>query len=179
VEQEGHSSSSSHPKGQWERRLQTDIQTAKQALCEALSLTPATHAVTETRPSSSSHEPYIHASSSYASSYENISRLMENWMKTPNSNETISLGDYSFNNMVNNTPRCSSSEGAHSTTNTTFAQDHAFDLFTFNSPTNYGSPSQTQVPLTMIENWLFEDGTSHSHEDLMGMSLEESTSGLF
>ncbi|BAT76582.1 hypothetical protein VIGAN_01460700 [Vigna angularis var. angularis] len=176
-EQEGHSSSSSsHPKGQWERRLQTDIQTAKQALCDALSLhtTPATHAVPETKPSSTSHQPYSHASSSYASSYENISRLMENWMKTPNS-----LGDYSFNNMVNiNTPRSSSSEGAHSTTNTTCAQDHVFDLFNFNSSTNYGSASQTQVPLTMIENWLFEDGAFQSHEDLMSMSLEESTSGL-
>ncbi|KAK7347274.1 hypothetical protein VNO80_21802 [Phaseolus coccineus] len=180
AEQEGHSSCS-HPKGQWERRLQTDIQTAKQALCDALSLhtTPATHAVPETMPSSTSHQPYSHASSSYASSYENISRLMENWMKTPSSNETNSLGDFSFNNMVDNTPRCSSSEGAHSTTNTTCAQDHVFDLFTLSSSTNYGSPSQTQVPLTMIENWLFEDGSSQSHGDLMSMSLEESTLGLF
>ncbi|XP_027916662.1 myb-related protein 306-like [Vigna unguiculata] len=181
MEQEGHSSSSSHPKGQWERRLQTDIQTAKQALCDALSLhtTPPTHVVPETKPSTS-HQPYSHASSSYASSYENISRLMENWMKTPNSHDTNSVGDYSFNNMVNiNTPRSSSSEGAHSTTNTTCAQDHVFDLFTFNSSTNYGAPSQTQAPLTMIEDWLFEDGASQSHEDLMSMSLEESTSGLF
>jgi transcription factor MYB, plant len=29
------------PKGQWERRLQTDIQTARQALREALSLEPS------------------------------------------------------------------------------------------------------------------------------------------
>ncbi|CAJ1944081.1 unnamed protein product [Sphenostylis stenocarpa] len=179
VDQEGQSSSS-HLKGQWERRLQTDIQTAKQALCDALSLhrPAATHALPDTKPSSSD-QPYNHASPSYASSYENISRLMVNWMKSPNTNETNSLGDSSFNNMVNNTPRPSSSEGAHSTSNTTCAQDHFFDLFILNSPKHNGSPSQNQVPLTLIENWLFEEGASQCHEDLLNMSLEESTSGLF
>ncbi|TKY45762.1 myb proto-oncogene protein [Spatholobus suberectus] len=35
--------SCSQIKGQWERRLQTDMHTAKQALCEALSLDKPTH----------------------------------------------------------------------------------------------------------------------------------------
>ncbi|KAK7388940.1 hypothetical protein VNO78_23769 [Psophocarpus tetragonolobus] len=186
VDQEGQScSSSSHPKGQWERRLQTDIQMAKKALCDALSLhKPATtHVVADTNPvSSASHQPYNHASYSYASSYENISRLMENWIKPPNSsNETTSGGYYSFN-VVNNTGGSSSSEGAHSTiSTTTCAQEHAFDsLLTLNSSKHYDSPSQTtQVPLTLLENWLFEDGAPQCHEDLMNMSLEESTAGLF
>ncbi|KAG4930023.1 hypothetical protein AAZX31_17G097100 [Glycine max] len=195
VDHEGHSSSSSsnsHPKGQWERRLQTDIQMAKKALCDALSLhKPATATTTTlvvpddaTKPSSSSHhQPYNHASSSYASSYENISRLMENWMKPPNSTNN-SPGYYSsFSNMVNNntsTTGSSSSEGAHSTTTTT-TQDQGFDCFlTLNSSKQYyGSPSQTQVPLTLLENWLFDDGAAQCHEDLMNMSLEESTAGLF
>ncbi|KHN18551.1 Myb-related protein 306 [Glycine soja] len=137
-----------------------------------------------TKPSSSSHhQPYNHASSSYASSYENISRLMENWMKPPNSTNN-SPGYYSsFSNMVNNntsTTGSSSSEGAHSTTTTT-TQDQGFDCFlTLNSSKQYyGSPSQTQVPLTLLENWLFDDGAAQCHEDLMNMSLEESTAGLF
>ncbi|TKY55093.1 myb proto-oncogene protein [Spatholobus suberectus] len=180
VDQWGHSSSSP-AKGQWERRLQTDIQMAKQALCEALSLhKPATHhVVPDTKPSSSSHHhpPYNHASTPYASSYENISRLMENWMKSPNSNETNSPGYYSFSNVVNTTGS-SSSEGAHSAT--TCTQDHAFDsLLTLNSSKHYGSPSETQVPLTILEKWLFDDGAAQCHEDPMNMSLEESTACLF
>lgn len=195
VDQEGHSSSSSsnsHPKGQWERRLQTDIQMAKKALCDALSLhKPATATATNlvvpddaTKPSSTSHQPYKHASSSYASSYENISRLMENWMKSPNSNSTNNSPGYyssSFSNMVNNntTTGSSSSEGAHSNTTTT-TQDQGFDsLLTLNSSKHHGSSSQTQVPLTLLENWLFDDGAAQCHEDLMNMSLEESTAGLF
>ncbi|KAK7292210.1 hypothetical protein RIF29_07986 [Crotalaria pallida] len=124
-EQEGHSSSSSNsqPKGQWERRLQTDIQMAKQALSEALSLhKPTTNnnifptPDNETKPSSSSshiHSTNItttstyhtkqpnHASpsSSYASSYENISKLLENWMmKSPNTPNPFTNN----NNMVMN-----------------------------------------------------------------------------
>ncbi|KAL2321990.1 hypothetical protein Fmac_026369 [Flemingia macrophylla] len=189
--QEGHScSSSSHSRGQWERRLQTDIKMAKQALCEALSLHKSTtHVVSDSKPSSSSHhQPYINASSSsassiYVSSYQNISRLMENWMKPPNSNDTNSPGCYSFSNMVNNnTGGSSSSEGAYSiSTTTTCTQDHAFDdsLLTLNSCRHDGSPPETHVPLSLLENWLFDDDAAQCHEDLMNMSLEESTAGLF
>ncbi|KAJ0236371.1 SANT/Myb domain-containing protein [Hirschfeldia incana] len=85
-------------KGQWERRLQTDINMAKQALCEALSL--------DKEPSSSSlsiipqNIPSFSSSSSttttitttsnttnqclsgvYASSAENIARLLQDFMK--------------------------------------------------------------------------------------------------
>ncbi|CAL5198378.1 unnamed protein product [Lathyrus oleraceus] len=207
-------------KGQWERRLQTDIQMAKQALSEALSLpqNPTTFPQ-EMKPSSSfSHEnhppnAHINIPSPYASSYENISRLMENWMKSPNSSaETIFS-----NNMQVTTGGSSSSEGAQSTT-----QDHhhyhlhrqAFDsdLFSFNNSTKSDYASrfrstheennsltkegldlfhqekrkinmETHVPLTLLEKWLFEDGVTTTHhecnEDLINMSLEESTSDFF
>ncbi|KAK7330358.1 hypothetical protein VNO77_24550 [Canavalia gladiata] len=171
VEQEGHSCS--HGKGQWERRLQTDIQMAKQALCEALSLhkPPTHHHVFPdiTNPSTSHHNtrPHHHASS-YASSYENISKLLENWMKSPNSIDQTNSPGYSFSNNI--IAGSSSSEGA-----TTCSQDHVFDsLSTLNS-----SKSETQVPLTLLEKWLFDDGTTQCHEDLISMSLEESTIDLF
>ncbi|XP_020227705.1 myb-related protein 306 [Cajanus cajan] len=186
---EGHScsSSSSHSKGQWERRLQTDIKMAKQALCEALSLhKPATHVESDTKPSSSSHHhPNASSSSSpYASSYENISRLLENWMKPPNSTETNPLGYHSFSNVINNTRGSSSSEGAYSTTTTTTTctQDYAFDesFLILNSSKHNGSPPlETHVPLTLLENWLFDDGAVQCDEDLMNISLEKSTAGLF
>ncbi|KAK8921275.1 Myb-related protein 306 [Platanthera zijinensis] len=73
-------------KGQWERRLQTDINMAKKALHEALYMEKPTF-IYESNPSSCSSS---HSSGggqppppTYASSTENISRLLENWMRKP------------------------------------------------------------------------------------------------
>ncbi|CAI0453400.1 unnamed protein product [Linum tenue] len=58
-------------RGQWERRLQSDIQTARRALSHAIS------------PSSSVHLNHGGggAGSTYASSADNIARLLKDWMK--------------------------------------------------------------------------------------------------
>ncbi|TKY73383.1 myb proto-oncogene protein [Spatholobus suberectus] len=158
--------SCSQIKGQWERRLQTDMHTAKQALCEALSLDKPTHIFPETKLTSASHHHHPHPTTSnqtslYASSTENIARLLENWMKkSPNKTETNS-----FSNMIVTTGS-SSSEGTQSTI--TCTQDHALDsLLSFNSDrsqsvsaeenTNLGESKpnhETQVPLMLLENWL-------------------------
>ncbi|CAL0330627.1 unnamed protein product [Lupinus luteus] len=205
-DQEGHSfaSSQSQSKGQWERRLQTDIKMAKQALSEALSLhKPITNTTfPETKPSISHIDTTTITStyptkqpnnaSSYASSYENISKLLENWMmKFPIS--------FRNNNMV--PTGSSSSKGANSITNQC-SPDLAFDsLLSFNSssqsiveysdnnmkinmPCLFQDQRKTNmenhhVPLTMIENWLFDDGAVQCNEDLMNISQEESTEGLF
>ncbi|EPS59550.1 hypothetical protein M569_15255, partial [Genlisea aurea] len=72
-------------KGQWERRLQTDISTAKQALHDALSSETADKSFAGATP--------------YASSTENIARLLKQWMnEKPNSH-----------NNNNNKSQCSSS----------------------------------------------------------------------
>lgn len=172
--------SCSQPKGQWERRLQTDIHMAKQALCEALSLDKPSQIFPETKlPSTSSHPTSPNKTSSlYASSTENIARLLDNWMKkSPNKTES----NYSMSNMV--TTGSSSSEGTQST------QDQLDSLWSFHSQsvsaeenTNLveSKPNvETQVPLMLLENWLFEDGAPQCNEDLMNMSLEETTDGLF
>ena len=66
------------PKGQWERRLQTDIHTARQALREALSLDRVPpSAKTEQLPQPPA--PASQAQATYASSAENIARLLECW----------------------------------------------------------------------------------------------------
>ncbi|KAK7304621.1 hypothetical protein VNO77_42505 [Canavalia gladiata] len=195
--------SCSQPKGQWERRLQTDIHMAKQALCEALSLDKPNHIFTEIKlPSSSSSSSSSTTPSPYASSTENIAKLLETWMKkSPNSTETNSGN--SFSNMV--TTGSSSSEGTTNSTITCTQQDHALDsLLSFNSERSQSvsvedhktnltleaagpfqdhesKPNQeTQVPpLMLLENWLLDDGTPQCNEDLINMSLEESTTGLF
>ncbi|KAK8475927.1 hypothetical protein V6N12_056668, partial [Hibiscus sabdariffa] len=75
----GSSSSSSScqiSRGQWERKLQTDIHMAKKALSDALS---------PEKPSGSvefGHTSYAKPSG-YASSTENIAKLLKGWMRSP------------------------------------------------------------------------------------------------
>ncbi|KAK7340531.1 hypothetical protein VNO77_21237 [Canavalia gladiata] len=84
---EGFSASRQIPRGQWERRLQTDIQMAKRALSEALSPEkPSCLSESNSNPSNSSSSlssTKPTQSLSYASSAENIARLLKGWMKNP------------------------------------------------------------------------------------------------
>lgn len=196
-------------KGQWERRLQTDIHMAKQALSEALSLqhNPTTLGTLpdQMKPSSSfslshEHPPNLNIPSPYASSYENISRLMETWMKSPNSSAETNSSSI-FSNMQGS----SCSEGAQSTTQdhhglnstksdyasrfrSTHEGNNSFNLntkeglfFHQEERINIKANMETDVPLTLLEKWLFEDGgASHEcHEELINMSLEGTTSDFF
>lgn len=189
-------------KGQWERRLQTDIHMAKQALCEALSIDKSTNIILPEKNNIMSYNNYatnpttLNQTSSYASNTENIARLLEKWMKKPqNSAYTINSGN-SFSNMVTTTGS-SSSECTQ--------KDYAFGSMlsfkhSYNSDCSQSlsvdennnltmdyclfqdesKPKQvTQAPLTFLEKWLFDDGAVQCNEDLMNMSLEENTSGLF
>lgn len=209
--QDGFSSPQQIPKGQWERRLQTDIHMAKQALCEALSLDKPSHLkmMGDTKPANAAASGYQSSqSSTYASSADNIAKLLENWMKKSpksvhaNSAETATQST-SFNTRVATTGS-NSSEGAQSST----TPDHhqAFDsLFSFNSSTSDASQSVSadettpnltpestslfqgeskpnlgqQVPLTLLEKWLLDDGAVQGNEELIDMSLEDGAAGLF
>ncbi|CAK9138099.1 unnamed protein product [Ilex paraguariensis] len=193
--QDGHSDS----KGQWERRLQTDIHMAKQALREALSLEKSSN-FAESKPSkSNTHCPFITPiqTTTYASSTENISRLLENWMKNSpksslTSSETSQTTQNSFINPVG--IGSSPSEGLSALTPGSLES-----LFSFNSAASKSvsvdktatfTPettlfhderkpnSSSQMPLALLEKWLFDDGASQGQEDVMDMSLGE-TAVLF
>ncbi|BAT83375.1 myb-related protein 306-like [Vigna umbellata] len=94
------------PRGQWERRLQTDIQMAKRALSEALSpekpscLSGSNSNPSDSSSSFSSTKPP--QSLCYASSAENIARMLKGWMKNPpkSSRTNSSVTQNSFNNLV-------------------------------------------------------------------------------
>ncbi|KAK7411398.1 hypothetical protein VNO78_02831 [Psophocarpus tetragonolobus] len=189
-DEKGNNNSCSQIKGQWERRLQTDIHMAKQALCEALSLDKPTQIFPETKlPSTSFHhtstQNQTSSTSLYASSTENISRLLESWMKKPPNTppKTKPKPQPPFSNMVST--GSSSSEGTQSSI--TCTQDHVLDsLWSFNSErsqseenTNLCESKPNQVPLMLLENWLFDDAAPQCNQDLMHMSLEESAEGLF
>ncbi|KAK8604518.1 hypothetical protein V6N13_099458 [Hibiscus sabdariffa] len=190
---DGFSSPQSVSKGQWERRLQTDIKMAKQALSEALSLDKP-NSLTDSVEFKLSH-PYLRplqsqsqsSSSTYASSAENISRLLQNWMKNPpkpaetmtqNSSSSTDGGAtpggfdsfFSFNssNSENVSHESVSVSDANLTPENSVFQDE--------SKPDMGD----QVPLRLIEKWLLDDGSAQAHdgEDLISMSLEDSA-GLF
>ncbi|KAE8699915.1 MYB306 protein [Hibiscus syriacus] len=172
--QDGVSSSfQSVTKGRWERRLQTDIRMAKQALSEALSL---------------DKQPSQVKTTSYASSAGNISRLLENWMKTTPEPPPLTAGaaDHRTNSAETMTDQGSFSSSAETTPST----HQGFDsFFSFNhwsckssddvsresvsaEQQNAGglTPPENsvvfeskpnlddQVPLMLIEKWLLDDG---------------------
>ncbi|KAL5722784.1 Myb-related protein [Ranunculus cassubicifolius] len=192
-------------KGQWERRLQTDIHTAKKALCDALSLdTKPNDCLSEMKPSNSNgyfsytrpNQP-IHQSTTYASSTENISRLLEGWMSNaPKPAQTNSgTTQCSFNNGA--TTDSSSREGSPSAAQGTFGSIFPMESSTtqelspsmslddstnnLQSETSFfqdeSKPSfEAPVPLSMLEKWLFDENIvgGQGHEDLIqGISLHD------
>lgn len=135
-------------KGQWERRLQTDIHMAKQALCEALSLdkSPTTSTTTTASPAASAQAPpppnstlappVQTSSSSYASSADNIARLLQTWMKrSPNSSTS------SQDHQTNSSDVTTTNEYSNSINN-----NNNYHHVRSTSAVGYSSASEGQTP---------------------------------
>ncbi|KAK4773350.1 hypothetical protein SAY87_028369 [Trapa incisa] len=154
-------SRSNMSRGQWERRLQTDIGMAKQALSDALSVDhPNPMGVPNNRNAFTDiHKPLQHQPSSaancYASSAHNISRLLEGWMKKPL--ETVKVEEAGTS-----TNRISSNGLSYNTS-----------VQSYNSEVSYseGSPKNEydltperrengKSSLRMLEKWLLLDEES-------------------
>ncbi|KAL1566304.1 Myb-like DNA-binding domain [Salvia divinorum] len=172
---EDSSETKSISKGQWERRLQTDIHTAKQALCEALSLDKPifisnsnsnSNSVMESNLTLPQRVDSVPPTPTYASSTENIARLLQNWMKkSPNSSSSAVSSDSNtnFSAGLSSSP----SEGAISTT------------FSASVEADHEVKFETQMPLSLLEKWLLDDAAAQGHEgDFMDMALGE-TADLF
>lgn len=198
-------SSRSVSKGQWERRLQTDIHMAKQALCEALSLDRPQTSLLSTGPktfsdtsllsarhghstnsdmSAKSHDQQAASNAAYASNAENISRLLQGWMKSiPRTTESSSgiNSCCALSRSMNSTimTRSSSSEedtmfsflSAHSETSQSDANDRILTPETYQQRAEV---DDSEVPLRLLEKWLFDDGgvPTPAHYDFMNMPLE-------
>lgn len=169
LETNGISSGYNQPicKGQWERRLQTDIQMAKQALCEALSFEKP-DCLPELKPScgnytldNPSHNSVSSKSSTttYASSTENISKLLKGWIKkTPKAGKDRANSDstqYSVTTNPGESVLCIES----ATTPDVSAES------------SKGS-SEVQLPLELLESWLFDESIGHGQE-LGDLQLDE------
>ncbi|KAJ4972627.1 hypothetical protein NE237_005801 [Protea cynaroides] len=203
---DGFSGSQQISKGQWERRLQTDIHMARQALCEALSLENPDN-LTDLKPSNGYYS-YMRPTqtSTYASSTENISRLLQGWMKnSPKSSKTTSeITSQNSSNNLNGTDSASSQGTPSATNNDSISADDLEFLFNLESPTcdvsQFMSLDDTvkfpqeislfqdeskpfpgsDAPLSLLEKWLLDEGSSAQghEEDLIETSLGD-TGELF
>jgi myb proto-oncogene protein len=158
------------PKGQWERRLQTDIHTARQALREALSLDPVPpSAKTEQLPQPPA--PASQAQATYASSAENIARLLEGWMH-PGGSGSGAAG------------KVSSGSGSSASSVSAFSGDEgvsASNSGTGRTPegstrTSKAESAGTAGPgpsFSMLESWLLDDGVGNGDTGLVGVPLAD------
>ncbi|KAJ0680459.1 putative transcription factor MYB family [Helianthus annuus] len=188
-----HSSPSSETtmtKGQWERRLQTDIHMAKQALCEALSI--------DNKSINLPDLPTSPSTATYASSADNIARLLPNWMSSSKKcsqtssesfetcqttqtqsslinqqfqsplSEGYTLQFGSNNNLNNNNQQKNyCSNYSHSDASQSFSAETS--VFQDESKPNM---TDQMPPLSFLEKWLLDDAATQA--DLMNLSLEES-----
>lgn len=170
--QEGTSASSSSSqskiiKGQWERRLQTDIHTAKQALCDALSLdtTPNNKNNNNNPPPHDQDQqpPSVQTPTTYASSAENIAKLLQNWMKnSPKSTSSSSSKITPMSSLNNNLSigAVSSSSPSEGTVNVTPGQG-LDSIFSFNSSNN----SDVSQSVSVDEGGNFSTPENHNNNN--------------
>ncbi|WOK94248.1 transcription factor MYB30-like [Canna indica] len=146
-------------KGQWERRLQSDIDMAKQALHEALSLkNPSDHfssLMMKVNPvtMTTSAATTTTSTSPYASNAENISRLLEDWMKHPSKKRA--------HTSFNSSESTCSEEGSNSLTlaNNNKSPEELSLLLPSCGPSSASEIGEAPLmPLSFLETLFFEDG---------------------
>ncbi|OVA13367.1 SANT/Myb domain [Macleaya cordata] len=196
-------------KGQWERRLQTDMHKARKALSEALSFENKPIIPLSELSSSTCSDSYLiseNQPTTYASSTENISRLLEGWMKnspksaqttsgtTQNSSSGIRVGTDSTSSegtlsFVTKTEAFESLFGFDSSSTPDVSQSMSVDESTVNYATvtslfedeKYKLKSEKELPaFSLIENWLFDESISQGQEgNLFGISLGDDETAEF
>ncbi|KAM0033546.1 putative transcription factor MYB-HB-like family [Helianthus debilis subsp. tardiflorus] len=183
------SSSSSHciSRGQWEKRLQTDIHLAKQALNDALSVD--TKPIIIPQPIKSPTQTPI-----YPSSTDNIAKLLKGFMKnTSNNNKTCSIASTrelsDEGNALSSESKTSSGINLYEMFQSLFGFDRSFGSsnsseFSQSNTSPEGSVFQgdskdDQLRFTMFENWLLDETAggvvNQGKEDLSNFSFDENT----
>ncbi|XP_024007830.1 myb-related protein 306 isoform X2 [Eutrema salsugineum] len=175
-------------KGQWEKKLQTDINMAKRALFQALSLDQPSSSIPPDLDSPK--PPHNHsANGTYASSADNISKLLQNWTSSSSSMPNTSS--------LSNNRSSSTGEGGvldhhslFSSNSESGSVDHEksnlmaeTSIFKGESRANNDMEATTNATtdnhgsLSLIEQWLFDDQglvqCDHDQEDLIDVSLKD------
>lgn len=170
---EGFSGSRQIPRGQWERRLQTDIQMAKKALTEALSpenkpssLSASNSNPSDTSSSFSSTKPT--QSLCYASSADNIARMLKGWMKNPpkSSRTNSSVTQNSLNNLAGADTASSGAKESELSENFESLFDFDQSLESSNSETTVLQDERKPdiigseiMPFSLLEKWLLDESS--------------------
>ncbi|KAK4346596.1 hypothetical protein RND71_032935 [Anisodus tanguticus] len=162
---DGHclSSLNSTSRGQWERTLQADINTAKQALQNALSLDKSNpipgYRITDVKP-------YIKqgkiSTSTYASSAENIAKLLKQWTRSDSTNNSeqskaSSSTQLSCNNNNAMTEYSSSFESFEPSNSDQFSQAATPEAGKFDGESKREVDDEEVHFSVMLESWLFDE----------------------
>lgn len=158
-------------RGQWERRLQTDIHMAKKALSEALQpekSTSSSNLMIPLESNFSSESSFCSTKPmSYASSADNIARLLKGWMKNKpkegsNGNNTYVTPNYETSASSEGMEKGSTSVELSETFESLFGYE-SFDSPNSDSTTLFQDESKPEnigeiMPFSMLEKWLLDDG---------------------
>ncbi|KAJ0229468.1 Myb domain protein 31 [Hirschfeldia incana] len=173
-------------KGQWEKKLQTDINMAKQALLQALSLDQPSSSTTPPDPDSS--KTHHSATSTYASSTDNIFKLLQNWTSSsssmPNTSShyknrslrTCEGGVFDHHSLFSTNSESGSVDGKLNlmTETSIFKGDQSKPSVDMEATTN--ATTDDHGSLSMIEQWLYDDQgmgqCDDDQEDMFDVSLE-------
>lgn len=175
-------------KGQWEKKLQTDINMAKQALFQALSLDqPSSSILPDPDDSPKPHHPHQYSTTTYASSTENISKLLQNWTGSSSSrpntsslsnNRSSSTGEGGVLDhhslFSSNSESGSVDEKLNLMSETSVFQGESKPNIDIEATTNVATDDQGS--LSLIEKWLFDDQglvqCDDNQDGLIEVSLE-------
>ncbi|CAL5081440.1 unnamed protein product [Urochloa decumbens] len=166
-------------KGQWERRLQTDIHTARQALRDALSLDPSSAPAPAAARAAPAPPPPTTppGSATYASSAENIARLLEGWLRPGGGGKgPEASGSTSTTATTQQRPQCSgegggaaSASASHSGGGGAAANTPAAQTPECSTETSckMASGAGSAPAFSMLESWLLDDAMGHAEVGLM------------
>ncbi|RWW13033.1 hypothetical protein GW17_00023275 [Ensete ventricosum] len=142
------SSHRSVSKGQWERCLQTDVNMAKRALCEASSVS-----------CSFGGKP-----STYASNTENISRLLQGWMKGSPKPSVVDPASSGWG-----VADSASSQGSVSTSNRIMSPEPLESVFGFTDSS--AERSEAGAPFSLLESWLLDELDGDGQESFLDVPV--------
>ncbi|KAE8691566.1 Mini zinc finger 2 isoform 1 [Hibiscus syriacus] len=166
-------------RGQWERKLQADIHMAKKALSDALSPEKSS-GIAEFETFNGITTSYVKPSG-YASSTENIAKLLKGWMRNPlKMADSADSSEQGTDPMMENKNSKGMAEGFQSVLGFESLDSSTSDISQSKSPEASLSQGESkpninaQTQLSLLEEWLFDEGVNQGKDyQLCDLVLDE------